>query len=267
MEKNEENNNEENEVKENNNVNILNNPKYKIEILNESYVGNEIISKIILIGDSGVGKTSLSIRLTQKLFNDKTKSTIGFDIFKYVAKINDKVFRLQIWDTCGLEEFSSCTPSLYKNASLAIIVYAINDRKTFNHLENWKNLVKSNANPGTLIFVVGNKKDLEKENKRIIQKEEGEELIKKYGFNFFIEASAKDNEFVEEIFHQAMIQIYEKNVSNIENKGRIDFTKRKDSYRLKAPKQTKEENKKKKFVNNRLLVKNKNNSNIYNISI
>ena len=245
--KNEKNNNQENEIKENNNEHILINQKYKIEIVNEQYLGDEITSKIILIGDSGVGKTSLTIRLTQKLFNEKAKSTIGFDIFKYVAKINDKVFKLQIWDTCGLEEFSACTPSLYKNASLAIIVYAINDRKTFKHLENWTNLVKANSNPETLIFIVGNKKDLEKENNRIIQKEEGEEFKNKYGFSFFIEASAKENEFVDEIFHQAMIQIYEKNFLNNENKGRMDFTKRKDSVRLKPHKKTNKDNKRKKF--------------------
>lgn len=244
MEKNEENNNEEHEIKENNNENLI--QKYKIEKINEQYLGNEITSKIILIGDSGVGKTSLTIRLTQKLFNDKAKSTIGFDIFKYVAGINDQIFKLQIWDTCGLEEFSACTPSLYKNASIAIIVYAINDRKTFNHLENWKNLVKEHANPGTLIFIVGNKKDLEKENKRKIQKEEGEELKNKFGFNFFIESSAKENEFVDEIFQQAIIQLYEKNISNNENEERVDFTKRKDSVRLKATKKAKEQNKRKK---------------------
>ena len=255
MNKKEENINEDDEIKENNNENnignnnenILINPKYKIEKINEQYLGNETISKIILIGDSGVGKTSLTIRLTQELFDDRGRSTIGFDIFNYVAKINDKVFKLQIWDTCGLEEFSACTPSLYKNATLAIIVYAINDRKTFNHLENWKNLVKANSNPEILIFLVGNKKDLEKENKRIIQKDEGEEFKKKNELHFFIEASAKENEFVEYIFHQALIQIYEKLFSNNENKGRYDFTKRKDSYRLRAPKQIKIENKKKKF--------------------
>ena len=221
--------------------------KYKIEKVDEKYLGDEITIKIILIGNSGVGKSSLALRLKHNLFEDITKSTIGFDIFKYVVKINDIFFKLQIWDTCGLEEFSSCTTSLYKNASLAIIVYAIDDRKSFNNIENWKNLVKKNAMPGTLIFIVGNKKDLEKENQRKIKKEEGEKLKITNDVNFFIEASAKENEFIDELFQQIAIKIYEQyleNQNDNENKGRVDFSKEKDSVRIKRRKNTKKKNKK-----------------------
>ena len=197
---------------------------------------DEIVFKIILIGDSAVGKTSLSLRLTENLFEDFRKATIGFDIFNYTAKINDVLIKLQIWDTCGLEEFASSTPSLYKNANLAIVVYAINDLKSFKNLDKWINLVKENASPNTLIFIVGNKSDLEKERK--VQKEEGEKFKEDNNFHFFTESSAKKNEFVNELFQQAIIQLYEQDEE--QKKGDIikeDFARRKDSRKLNVTKQ------------------------------
>ena len=219
-ENNNENRNEENKI-------LMNNDKYKIELIEDNFMEDELIHKVILIGDSGVGKTSLSLRITKNTFEEYQKATIGFDIFKYVAKINDIIFKLQIWDTCGLEEFSSCTPSLYRDASIAIVVYAINDEKSFQNLTQWVNLVKTNSKPETLIFIVGNKSDLNKERK--IKKEEGEKYKERNNFNFFVETSAKENQFVEEIFLQALIQLYEqyKNSDNSEEKRRCDFTKRK----------------------------------------
>ena len=233
MEDNENNNqekNNENDKKEEIKAStLLTNSNYKIEILKEDNLSDEIISKIIIIGDSGVGKTSLSMRITKNLFEETPKTTVGFDIFKYVAKINELPIKLQIWDTCGLEEFSSVTPNLYKNASLAIIVYAIDNKKSFEHLENWKNLVKTHASPETLIFIVGNKKDLEKEDKRIIDAEKGEDFKNNNNYQFFIETSAKENIFVNELFQQAIIQIYEqyKEKQKNDDKGRINFEKKK----------------------------------------
>ena len=219
---------------------LINNSKYKIEIIKDNILNDEIMYKIIIIGNSSVGKTSLTIRLTQNLFEESRPATIGFDIFNYCAKINDIIIKLQIWDTCGLEDFSSCTPSLFKNAALAIVVYSIDDLDSFKNLEKWVNLVRSNGSPDTLIFIVGNKKDLVK--KRKIQKIEGEKFKKERKYNFFIEASAKENEFVNELFQEAIIQLYEqyKELQNNEDKGRLDFTKRKESVKLKNIKQKKE---------------------------
>ena len=232
----EKNNNENDKKEEIKNSSLLTNSNYKIEILKEDNLSDEIISKIIIIGDSGVGKTSISTRLTKNLFEEAPKATVGFDIFKYVAKINDLAIKLQIWDTCGLEEFSSCTPSLYKNAALAIMVYSIDNRRSFDHLENWKNLVKTHANPDTIIFIVGNKKDLdkEKENKRKVNTKEGEEFKDMNSFQFFIETSAKENEFVNELFQQALIIIYEQLQEKKKNGGkeRIDFSKNNKNIKI-----------------------------------
>ena len=244
MDKKEDNNND-NKEKEDKSL-LLSNSKYKIEIIKDNILNDEIIYKIILIGNSSVGKTSLTLRLTQNLFEENRQATIGFDIFNYCAKINDIILKLQIWDTCGLEDFSSCTMNLYKNAALTIVVYAINDLDSFKHLEKWVNLAKANGSPNTLIFIVGNKKDLVKDRK--IKKEEGEKFKNERNYNYFIESSAKENEFVNDLFQEAIIQLYEKykEEQKNEDKGRLDFTKRKESLRIKNVKQKKvKENKKK----------------------
>ena len=175
--------------------------KYEITPLKEGASGleNEKIFKLIFIGDSGVGKTSLSIRATKGLFNVNAQATIGFDIFNYAATINNEItIKLQIWDTCGLEEFNACTTSLYKDSSIAIIVYAINDYNSFNNIPSWVNLVKKYASPDTIIFLVGNKCDLEETRK--VAKEACEQTKKTYDFGFSTETSAKDNKFVQELF-------------------------------------------------------------------
>ena len=186
--------------------------KYEITPLKEGASGleNEKIFKLIFIGDSGVGKTSLSIRATKGLFNVNAQATIGFDIFNYAATINNEItIKLQIWDTCGLEEFNACTTSLYKDSSIAIIVYAINDYNSFNNIPSWVNLVKKYASPDTIIFLVGNKCDLEETRK--VAKEACEQTKKTYDFGFSTETSAKDNKFVQELFMEGIIQLYELN--------------------------------------------------------
>ena len=87
-------------------------------------------------------------------------------------KVNDKVIKLQIWDTCGQEIYKSLISNFYRNSSLAVLVYAIDNKESFNHVENWLNDLKSQANPDVRIFLVGNKADLEEDRK--IKKEEGE---------------------------------------------------------------------------------------------
>ena len=209
------------------------NSDYKIEILkgDETYE-NEINFKIILIGDSFVGKTSLSYMITKEQFKTDASATVAFDIFDYKAKINDKIFNLKIWDTCGSEQFSSTTTSLYKNSSLAIIVYSIDNDKSFRNVSQWTNLLKSNSNPDIIIFLVGNKCDLE--DKRMVSKEEGQKFKEENNFGFFKETSAKDNLFVKDLFREAIIQLYEqhKRYQSNEEEKKINFEKKGDNIEI-----------------------------------
>ena len=96
------------------------------EILSEDHPEYDLSFKVVVIGDSGVGKSCLSIKATKNIFDNEYSATIGFEFFKYNIKINDTIIRLQIWDTCGQEIYRSLVANFYRNASLAIIVYSIN---------------------------------------------------------------------------------------------------------------------------------------------
>lgn len=178
-----------------------------IEIKDNSYE-DDFSYKVIVIGDSFVGKENITQSLFNKNYiNSNCESKIGFDIFNYRAKINDKIIRLQFWDTCNLHDFNCFSKSLFYGTSLAIIVYSINKRDSFEHLPHWLNLFKNNTNPDSLTFIVGNKTDLE--DGRKVSKEEGEKLKEEFNVNFFIEFDCKNHLFVKELLENAIIQLYE----------------------------------------------------------
>ena len=220
-------------MEKNTNEYSIDSNKYKIIEYNndddeENMKEDELIYKVILIGDQNVGKTSIIQKLVTKYFNKKYNSTIGFDIFYYRAKINDKIIKLNIWDTCGIQDFFSCTKNIFTDVALSIIAYSIDNRVSFDNLENWINTLKQNSSPNVLKFIVGNKCDLEDE--RQVQKEEGEKFKKDNNYNFFIETSAKDDKFVSELFENAIVQLYELNKLMEEKDGdelKIDFKRRK----------------------------------------
>jgi len=95
------------------------------EILPDDYSHNDLNFKLIVIGDCSVGKSCLSIKATKNNFENNYNTTVGFEFFTFNIKINDKVIKLQIWDTCGQEIYRSLITNFYRNSSLAIIVYAI----------------------------------------------------------------------------------------------------------------------------------------------
>jgi small GTP-binding protein len=98
-----------------------------IEILKEDYPNYDLSFKIIVIGNSGVGKSSLSVQATKNTFENNYLATVGFEFFSFNLKMDGKVIKLQIWDTCGQEIYRSLITNFYRNSSLAIIVYAINE--------------------------------------------------------------------------------------------------------------------------------------------
>lgn len=106
----------------------INKDSIDYEILHEEYSKYDLAFKIIVIGNSGVGKSCLSIRATKNAFKNDYSNTIGFEYFKYNLKLNNhKIIRLHIWDTCGQEIYRSLVTNYYKNSSLGIIVYSIDE--------------------------------------------------------------------------------------------------------------------------------------------
>ena len=97
----------------------------KVEILSEDYSTYDLSFKIIVIGDSGVGKSCLTMRATKNLFDSNYNATVGFEFFTFNARINNQIMKLQVWDTCGQEIYRSLITNFYRNSSLAIMVYSI----------------------------------------------------------------------------------------------------------------------------------------------
>jgi Ras-related protein Rab-11A len=95
------------------------------------------------------------------IFMKESISTVGFEFLTFTIKLNDKIIRLQIWDTCGQEIYKSLVSSFYRNTSLAILVYSIDNRNSFNDIDIWLKELKTHSNPDVKLFLIGNKSDLE----------------------------------------------------------------------------------------------------------
>ena len=196
--------------------------EYKIEeiknIADDS--GDSLCFKIIIIGDSFVGKSCLASKAVKGNFDSIYTPTVGFEFFIYHVKIDDQIIKLQIWDTCGQEEYRSLINSFYRNSSLAIIVYSVDNEESFNDIEVWLNESRIKGNPDMNFFLVGNKADLE--DKRKISKERANDLSKSQNFNLFMETSAKTGVNVKNIFFEAAKVLYEQHLKYKERISRPD---------------------------------------------
>ena len=131
------------------------------QILPDNFQGFDLSFKIIMIGDCGVGKTCLSNKASRNIFDGNYLSTVGFEFLTINVRVHESNIKLQIWDTCGQEIYRSLIVSFFRCASLAIIVYSIDNINSFNHIEEWLNEVKTNSNPDIKLVLIGNKADLE----------------------------------------------------------------------------------------------------------
>ena len=180
---------------------------YAYEILPEDYTQYDLSFKLIVVGDSGVGKSCLTTKATKNIFEESYNATVGFEFFNYNIKIEDKIIRLQIWDTCGQELYRSLITNFYRNSSLAVVVYAVNQRETFEDVDMWLRELRKNSNPDVKVFIIGNKVDLVDE--RAVTKEEGEAFVKKNKLGKYFEASAKTGINTQEIFIDAAMILYQ----------------------------------------------------------
>ncbi|KAJ6238853.1 ras-related protein rabd2a-like [Anaeramoeba flamelloides] len=164
-----------------------------------TYCNYDFLFKILLIGDSGVGKSSVLLRFTDEFYMDSYISTIGVDFKIRSVGIDDKNVKLQIWDTAGQERFRTITRSYYRGTKGIILVYDITNRDSFQNIKEWLQEIENYGNSNVCKMIIGNKCDCEDE--RQVKAEEGEELAKQLGVQF-LETSAKTNCNVEESFLQ-----------------------------------------------------------------
>ena len=194
--------------------------EFKVELLPEDYAQYDLSFKIIVIGDSGVGKSCLTTKAVKNNFEEYYQATVGFEFLTFNMKVNDKVIKLQILDTCGQEIYKSLISNFYRNSSLAVLVYAIDNKESFNHVENWLNDLKSQANPDVRIFLVGNKADLEEDRK--IKKEEGEKYKEDQHLDLFMETSAKTGHNARNVLVEAAKILYKDYLKFDENNKKDD---------------------------------------------
>ena len=190
---------------------------FNYEILPDDFLQYDLSFKIIVIGDSGVGKSCLTNRATTNLFEDTYSATVEFEFLSFNVKINEKVVKLQIWDTCGQELYRSLITNFYRNSSLAIIVYAINSKDSFENIEMWLRELRTHSNPDAKVFLIGNKIDLE--NERKITREQGENFAKTNKLHLFLESSAKTGFNAKKVFIKAAKVLYDEHLKykNIED--------------------------------------------------
>ena len=211
----------------------------KLETLPEDYPQYDLSFKIIFIGDSGVGKSCLTSKAVKNTFEDYYQATVGFEFLTYNLKLNDKVIKMQIWDTCGQEIYKSLITNFYRNSSLAIVTYSIDNRESFQHAENWLNDLKNQSNPNVRVFLVGNKSDLEKE--RTVTKEEAENFKQEKKLDRFMETSAKTGDNARNVMLQAAKVLYKdylKAKENLGKTGNIDDNNKGDKLERKKPGQS-----------------------------
>uniref|UniRef100_A0A3Q2Q9E9 small monomeric GTPase n=1 Tax=Fundulus heteroclitus TaxID=8078 RepID=A0A3Q2Q9E9_FUNHE len=157
----------------------------------------DYLFKLLLIGDSGVGKTCVLFRFSEDAFNSTFISTIGIDFKIRTIELDGKKIKLQIWDTAGQERFRTITTAYYRGAMGIMLVYDITNEKSFDNIKNWIRNIEEHASADVERMVLGNKCDVN--DKRQVSKDRGEKLALEYGIKF-METSAKANINVENAF-------------------------------------------------------------------
>lgn len=156
----------------------------------------DYLFKIIIIGDTDVGKTNILSRFINEYFDPNTKQTIGVEFSTKILTIDDKNIKVQLWDTAGQERYRAIISSYYRGASGVIIVYDVTNRTSFMNIKNWYEELEHRSNYYH-ILLIGNKADLIEE--RQVSIEEGQKFASKYGLDFF-ETSASNGQNIDNIF-------------------------------------------------------------------
>ncbi len=168
----------------------------------------DFLRKILLLGEGGVGKTSIINRYIHMTFSDQYFMTIGaqFAVSIIHVKKFDKRVKLSIWDLAGEQRFNFVQASYFKGLKGTFVVFDVTNRRSFKMIPNWLNAIKTNTGGDPVIFLIGNKIDL---NDRVVSREEAEEFAKQHNLEYY-ETSAKEGIGINEIFETMALRLVEK---------------------------------------------------------
>ena len=196
----------------------MNKDEIIIEEVTSSDIREDYKLKVVIVGDSGVGKSNLIKRFTSNEFNANSKATVGVEFLSKSYKINDKIFKIEMWDTAGQERYKSITSAYYKGAKGALLVYDTTSGQSFENISKWLSEIKEKTNKETKLILIGNKIDLK--DSKVVSTELALAKAKEWGMPL-METSAKDATNVKEAFHDLLKEMYfelNKTLQMVENK-------------------------------------------------
>ena len=185
----------------------------------ESY---DLLFKLILIGDSCVGKSNILLKYLKNEFDPNSRATVGVEFGTKNIIINNKKIKIQIWDTAGQERYRSITSAYYKGAKGALIVYDITRKCTFDNIDKWISDLKLNGDKNICIVILGNKSDLD--DKREVSKDDGIKKSEMYK-TAFLETSALNGDNIGKAFDEIIEQIIQNNKSFFEDSNKKEMDK------------------------------------------
>ena len=180
----------------------------------------DLLFKLILIGDSSVGKSNILLKYLRNEFDENSKATVGVEFGTKNILINGKKIKIQIWDTAGEERYRSITSAYYKGAKGAFIVYDITRKTTFDNIDKWISDLKLNGDENICIIILGNKSDLNE--KRQVQEKDGIQKAEMFK-TAFLETSALNGDNITKAFEELIEQIYQNNKSSFENDNKKEI--------------------------------------------
>ena len=190
----------------------------------------DMIFKIVIVGDSSVGKTNIMNKYLKNEFREDSRATVGVEFGSKLFIIDKHKIKAQIWDTAGQERYRAITNAYYKGAKGAFIVYDITRKESFDSVDKWISDIISSCGKNLTIILIGNKNDLE--DQRQISKEMGEEKAKSFEFAF-LETSALSGENLEKGFNMLVNEIYEKCKSEFDKKDYLNLGDAVEEIQLK----------------------------------
>ena len=188
--------------------------------MSDSSNAYNMLFKIVLIGESSVGKTNILSKYLNNEFNPNSKATVGVEFGTINQTIDNNIVKIQIWDTAGQERYRSITSAYYKGAKGSLIVYDITRRSSFDSIDKWMTDLKANCDEKISVILIGNKTDLEEQ--REVTKEEGHQKAELYKLAF-METSALNGNNIAEAFTSLINDVYKNHHNSLENDAKLDI--------------------------------------------